>query len=346
MFSIGDKTRALDISWQALAKIGFALAIGWALFLVRDILLLALFALVVSFLFNPAINFLQEMRVPRTLAVLAVYLALFGALGSCLYLVVPVFMIETHQLVQLFPVYFEKVAPVLSGWGFAVFQSVDAFLAAIRDWVVGASSSILGSLAGFFGGILAMFMLVTAAIFFSLEECAVKNFILLLVPKEREAAVLAWWKRAQIKISGWFAVRLAGMLAVGSFTSLACWALNIRYPVFLGFFAGVADIIPFVGPIAAAAIIAVVALIDSWQKAVLAVAIFTIIQQLENNLVIPLLSKKFIEFPAILVLLSLLVGETLWGLAGAILAIPLFGILYDFVREYLMKHKKIASCKT
>lgn len=144
-----------------------------------------------------------------------------------------------------------------------------------------------------------------------------------------------------MKISGWFAVRLAGMLAVGVFTSLACWALDIRYPVFLGFFAGVADIVPFIGPIASGAVIALVALLDSWQKAAAAIAIFTIIQQLENNLVIPLLSKKFIEFPAILVLLSLLAGKAIWGVAGAILAIPLFGVLYDFVRDYLMRNKRL-----
>lgn len=346
MFSARNKTKTFDISWSALLKIGFALAVGWALYLARDILLLALFALVISFLFNPAINFLEKMKFSRTLAVLAVYLALFGGLGVSIYLVVPVFMIETQQLGQLFPVYFEKVAPVLSEWGFAIFQSMDVFIATIRDWVMDASYSIIGSIAGIFGGVMAMFMLITAAIFFSLEECGMRKFVLLLAPKEHEKSVLVWWERAQVKISGWFAVRLAGMLAVGSFTSLACWALDIRYPVFLGFFAGVADIIPFVGPAVSGAIIAIVALIDSWQKAALAVGIFIVIQQLENNLVIPLLSKKFMEFPAILVLLSLLVGDVLWGLAGAILAIPLFGILYDFVRDYLMKHKQVLSCKT
>jgi predicted PurR-regulated permease PerM len=151
--------------------------------------------------------------------------------------------------------------------------------------------------------------------------------------------VLAWWEKAQIKISGWFAVRFAGMLAVGVLTALSCWALGVRYPVFLGFLAGIADIIPFVGPLFAGAVIILAGLLDSWQKAMLAVLIFTLIQQLENNLIIPLLSKRFIEFPAILVLFSIMVGQTLWGLAGAILMIPLFGIFYDFARDYLAKNK-------
>jgi len=64
------------------------------------------------------------------------------------------------------------------------------------------------------------------------------------------------------------------------------------------------------------------ALIDSWQKAVLIIILFTIIQQIESNIIIPLLTRKFMDFPAILVLASIFIGENLWGIAGAILAIP------------------------
>jgi predicted PurR-regulated permease PerM len=309
--------------------------------LARNVLLLALFGLIISALFNPAINLLVKSRIPSTAATLVIYSLVFGLLGSAIYLVAPIFIIETQQLGQMFPAYFEKFAPVLSGLGFAIFQSMDAFVAAIRDWLVGASSSIAGSLAAVFGGIMATVTVIAAALFFSLEEDGVKRFILLAVPKKHEKTALIWWERAQVKISGWFLVRFSGMVAVGLLTSLVCWALDIRYPIFLGFIAGIADIIPFIGPLAAGAVIALSALLDFWQTALLAVALFFLIQQLENNLMIPLLSKKFIEFPAILVLISILVGDALWGLAGAILMIPLLGILYDFVRDYLIKNKKL-----
>jgi predicted PurR-regulated permease PerM len=64
-----------------------------------------------------------------------------------------------------------------------------------------------------------------------------------------------------------------------------------------------------------------------------------IIHQVEGNIITPMLTKKFMEFPASLVLISLLVGQQLWGIMGAILAIPLFGIVYDFIREILKKRK-------
>lgn len=342
MFGItSNNNKTIDISWSALIKIGLALAVGWVLFLAREVLLLALFGLIISALFNPAINIMARTKIPRAAATIIVYFLVLGSLATAIYLLAPIFIIETQQFGQLFPAYFEKIAPFLSGLGFAIFQSMDAFVAAIRDWLVGASSSIIGSLAALFGGILTAITVITAALFFSLEENGIKRFIMLLVPKRHEKTALEWWERAQVKISGWFAVRFAGMAAVGLLTSLVCGALGIRYPIFLGFVAAIADIIPFVGPLFAAAVIALLALLDSWQVAAIAVFLFTVVQQLENNLIIPLLSKKFIEFPAILVLLSILVGDALWGLAGAILAIPLFGILYDFVKDYLIKIKKI-----
>jgi len=339
MFNINGKQKAFDISWVAILKIAAALAIGYALYLIRDVLLLALFGLIISVLFNPAIDFLQKFRISRITATLLVYFSVFGALATLIYLLAPFIMVETQQMGQLFPAYFEKFAPFLSGLGFAIFQSMDAFIAAIRDWLVGASSSIIGSLASVFGGIFTMLLVFTIAVFFSLEEKGIKEFILLVVSEKHEKTVLLWWEKAQIKISGWFVVRFAGMLAVGLLSSLACWALNIRYPFFLGFIAGIADIVPFLGPLIAGALMAMLALLDSWQKALIIVVVFTIIQQVENNLMIPLLAKKFIEFPAILVLISLLVGESLWGLAGAILAIPLFGLFYDFTRDYLIRNK-------
>lgn len=161
----------------------------------------------------------------------------------------------------------------------------------------------------------------------------------MIIPKRHEQYALNIWNKSQIKVSGWFVIRVAVMFLVGVLTSLSCYALKINYPVLLGFIAGILDIIPFIGPIFSGFLLAMFALIDSWQKAVLIIILFTIIQQIESNIIIPLLTRKFMDFPAILVLASIFIGENLWGIAGAILAIPFFGVVYDVTREYLERHK-------
>lgn len=330
---------SLDISWGAVLKISVAVVFIYSLYTIREVLLVVFFSLVVSLLFNPAIDLLQKLRVSRVAATSFVYFVTLGLVGSAIYLVSPVFMVEIQQLARLFPVYFERVSPLLSGLGFDIFRSMDAFIAAMQSWLVGASSSIAGSIASIFGGVFLTATVFTIAFFFSLEERGIEKLIRLVTPKKHEKYALDIWNKSQIKISGWFIIRVVGMVSIGLLTSLSCYAIGIEYPVFLGFIAGVLDIIPFIGPIVAAFLLAMFALIDSWQKAVLIVAVFTFIQQLENYLIIPFLARKFMDFPGILVLISIFIGETLWGMAGAILAIPLFGVFHDVVRDYLERHK-------
>ena len=142
MFPIKRKT-VFDISWGSLAKIGVALALGWGVYLSRDVLVMAFSGLIISALFNPAVDFLERAKISRPVAVFLVYFSIFGSLGAGIYLVAPFFIAETQQLGQLFPMYFNW-RPFLSGLGFAVFGSMDAPVAAVRDWLVSVLLSRFG----------------------------------------------------------------------------------------------------------------------------------------------------------------------------------------------------------
>jgi predicted PurR-regulated permease PerM len=123
-------------------------------------------------------------------------------------------------------------------------------------------------------------------------------------------------------------------------TFLALKLFNINYASSLSLFAGVTNIIPILGPILAGAIITILAFLDYWPKALFILIAFILIQQIEGNLLSPILTKKFIGLPPVLVLLAVLMGGKLWGILGAILAIPLAGIIYEFLRDFLKKRKE------
>jgi predicted PurR-regulated permease PerM len=305
--------------------------------LIKDILVYILFGLIISVLLGPAIDFFQRLKLPRTLATFVVYVAIFGFIGLVIYSISPIFIIEIQHFSQNFPIYFGKVSPMLSGLGFDVFQSTETFTAALKDWLVGASSSIISSVASIFGGILLSLTVFTIAIFFSLEENGIENFIIIMFPKKYEKTMLDAWKRTQRKISGWFAARFLSMLVVGILVALICIILGIRYPILFGILAAIADIVPFIGPVLSGSVITLFALTQSWQMAVIIAVAFVVIHAAEANIVMPILSTKLINLPAVLVIVSLLIGERLWGPVGAILAIPLFGIFYDFTIDYLQK---------
>jgi len=334
----GDKV--LDISWGTILKISLAFLIFYIIYLVKDILVWFIFALIISVLFNPAVTFLQRIKVPRILAVIFIYVAIFGILGLFVYWMAPVFFSEIQQFSQLFPQYFEKIAPPLRDLGVEAFENMESFSQALGSILQKASSDILSALAVFFGGVGSTIFVLSIALFLSLEGKWVERVIGLLSPRKYEAYVLALWERSQTKVAGWFGSRILLALFVGVAVFIMLHLFNVEYALSLALLAGVLDFIPVLGPVFAGAVAFIFIVLDSWVKAIFVLIGFVLIQQIEGNILSPILTRKFVGLPPVLVLLSLAIGAKLLGILGAVLAIPLAGIIFEFLRDFLRKKKE------
>ncbi|MBI2038487.1 MAG: AI-2E family transporter [Candidatus Nealsonbacteria bacterium] len=330
----------LDISWKTIFKMvitGFSL---YLIFLLRDVLVLIIFALIISILFNPAIEFLQRYKIPRILAAVLIYIGMFSILGFFVYLTIPVFVAELKQFSQFFPQYFEKLAPPLKGLGLETFNSFDSFVNGLGEMAVKASSSIFSAVSMIFGGIFSTIIIFTIAIFLSFEEKAIEKMVATFSPKKYEAYILDLWHRSQTKVSAWFGSKILTALFIGVFTFIACKILAVKYAISFAFIAGIFNIIPLFGPIVSGAVIFIFTALDSWTKAIFIMIAFVLLQQIEGNIITPILTRKFVGIPAVLVLIALLVGSQLWGVLGAILAIPLAGVMFEFLKDFLKKKKE------
>jgi predicted PurR-regulated permease PerM len=338
---MNSNEKILDISWGGIFKVVFVVFFIYFLFLLGDILIWIITALIISILFNPAIDFLQKIKLPRVLAAGLIYLLFFGILGLSIYLISLPLITEIRQFIEMFPYYFEKIAPhLLQGLGYEVFKDFETFIGAFEKWLIDASANILAALSAIFGGVLAAFAIFSIAFFFSLEERWTEKVINLIFPKKHEDIAFNIWERSQQKISGWFGVRILGCIFVGLTSFLTLKLLGVDYAFSLGLFAGITNIIPFLGPILAGVLIAFLVLLEDWFKAIIVLIAFFLIQQIEGNILTPILSKKLIGLPPVLVVISLIVGGKLWGFLGAILAIPLFGIIFEFLKEFLQKKRE------
>ncbi|MFH1424016.1 MAG: AI-2E family transporter [Candidatus Nealsonbacteria bacterium] len=334
------ESKILDISWEAILKMAVALFTFYLIYLIRDILIWVIFGLIISVLFNPAIDFLQKKHFPRILATILVYVTLFIATGFLIYSVAPLFVTEIQQFSQFFPEYFEKLSMPLRGLGIEAFENIDAFTKTFEQGLTKASANIFSAVGAIFGGIFSAVTIFTIALFLSLEEKSLDRVIGILTPKKYEAFALNLWARSQKKVSGWFGSRILCCLFVGLTTYLACYVLNIKYAVSFGLLAGVLNMIPIIGPVVVGVAVAMLVAATSWTKAVFFIVAFVIIQQIEGNILSPVLTKKFIGLPPVLVLISVMVGGKLWGFMGALLAIPVAGILFEFLRDFLKKRKE------
>ena len=335
-----SENRILDISWGTILKISAAVIGFYVLYLIRDLLIWFIFAVTISILFDPIIDFLQRKRVPRGLAVAFVYLSAFGFLALAIFLTAPLFVAEINQFAKLFPQYFEKISPSLRGLGMDSFDSLESFTIAFGKTFEGMTGNVFDSLFSVFGGIFSTIFVITIAIFLSLEEKSIEKTMIFIFPKKHEAYASRLWEKCQKKVSSWFGIRLLGSVFVGVTCYIALVLFNVVYPLSLALMAGALEIIPVIGPLVAGAIVFLFVSADSMLKATFVLLFFVLIQQIEGNVLTPVLTKKLIGLPPALVLVALAIGGELWGIAGAVLTIPLFGLLFEFLKDFLKKRKE------
>lgn len=335
-----NSEKVLDISWGTIFKIGITALVVYVLFLTRGILVWVLFGVIISVLFDPAIDFLSRRRVPRVVSTFALYLAVFGVIAFIIYSAAPVLINEIQRFSQLFPRYFETISPIFRGLGVAAFSDIQTFIDAISGGIEGVASNVFSALFSIFGGIFATFFVLSIAIFLSLEDKGIERAISVFFPKKYEAFALDLWAKSQRKVSAWFASRLVASIFVAVASYIVLLLFNAKYPFSLGMISGVLNFIPIVGPLLAGGLVAVIVALDSAMKAVFVVLAFVLIQQIEGSILTPLLTRKLIGLSPVIVLIALAIGGELWGMVGAILAIPIAGILFEFLRDFLKKRKE------
>ncbi|HDL75030.1 MAG TPA: AI-2E family transporter [bacterium] len=333
------KQSTLDISWGTIFRVALAIICFYLLYLIKDILVWFLFALIISVLFEPMIVFFQKRKVPRKLSVVFIYFGFFSILAFLIYLITPLFISEIHQFSQFFPQYFEEFSPFLRGLGLEAFENLEKFIEISSQTLNGMSSNFFSALFAIFGGVFSTLFVITLSAFLSLEYKGIEKALVIAFPKKYESYVLSLWKKTRQKVIGWFGIKIIGVFFIGTVSFIGFLLFNVKYPSSLALIAGVLDFIPIIGPLIAGVIAFLFISMDSLTKAVFVLIFFTILQTIEANILIPILGRKLIGLPPVIVLIALAIGWTLFGLLGAILFTPLAAMIYEFTTDFLKKKK-------
>jgi len=333
--------QTLDISWQTISKVFIAGFVLYIFYLARDIVVLFFFALIISLLLDPAIEFLRKLRIPRIFAVTFVYLSLLALLGLIIYLTAPLFIFEIIQLSQNIPDYFERLNPILKSLGIEFAESYKDFTTNLISLLEESSASVFKAITSFFGGIYSTFVIFTLAFFISLEKKGPGVFLALLTPKKYEHYIITLFERAKSKVAGWFGARILSCVLVGVTSFIVFILFGIKFSFILALMSGLLNFVPYVGPLITLILtVLFVGVSHSWMIAWYIFIALLVIQEIENKFVTPLLMKKFINLPPVLVLMSLLIGGTIFGFFGTLFAVPVFGIIYEFSKEFLERRKE------
>jgi predicted PurR-regulated permease PerM len=328
----GPKRRA-DILFT-LCMLGVAY-LAWR---VRDVLLIiyvsALFAVVIT----PAIHLIQRVHIGRWhpgrgLAFLIILFALLACFSFFLIFAMPPILQNAREFARELPNQMANLTAKLRSLPLMSKvrpPNLEAFTGAIFSNTFGVAKGLAGGIFGLFTGII-----LTAYFVFSGRN--VFDWSMSLVSLEHRERLTATFLRAEKRMRHWLIGQGALMLILGASSALVFGLLHLRYFYALAVFAGLANIVPFVGPVTSAILASVVALTDSWQKLAGVLAFYLVYQQVENGFLTPRIMKTTVDLPPLAVIIALLLGGSLAGILGALVAVPTAALVAEFVQEYLVK---------
>lgn len=329
----------LDISWRAIFKIFIVAILFYILYLIRGVLVWMFLALIISILINPWINSLEKRRIPRSVGAPLVYFLLLFVIALLIYAMTPSLISELEFLSKNLLIYINEVPEFLNKMGINSLQDIAALNLSLQDSLIKVSSNIINVFSVLFGSVFAGITVFSMALFMSIEEREIIRGIKMVAPKGFEEDAISRWQRSQDQVVAWFGSRVFCAIAVTIMTFILCVSLDIKLALSLSIISGVLNFIPIIGPIASAVLVMTFALMDSWTKLVIAGIFLILIQQIETNILTPILTKRMVGLPNVLVLSSILIGGILGGIVGALLAIPFAGIFFEATKEYLYRKK-------
>jgi predicted PurR-regulated permease PerM len=329
--------KILDLSWQSIFRISAFLFLVYLIYLVKDVLILAFFAFVLSFLAEPAISFLEKRRISRLISVCFFYLCLFSFLGFLTFFLVSPIFSESQKFIHSLPQYFEKISPTLRNLGILASENFEDLLKTFQEWLIKASKSIFSAIFTIFGGIFSTLTVFFLALFISLEKKIGEKLIRFFSPREKEETLLEVFQRCQEKVSAWFGTRILSCFFVFLLTLISLKVFKIDYAFSLSLLSGFLNIVPILGPLISGILIFFFSLLNSLEKALFASLAFILIQLIDGNILGPILTKKFVGLSPFLTLISLLIGGKILGFWGAIFSIPLMAVVVEVTKEFFKK---------
>lgn len=348
-----DKEIRVSITMGTVISALLVVAGAYVLWLLRDLALLVLTAIVIASAIEPGIAFIIQYRIPRFVAALLVYIFVFGSVFSVLYLFFPPIVTDTADFLSAMPRYLDtiNVTNPLSSSGGATSavgaqsqtQSFIQTLLSFQSVFTSNSSSILQLFVTFFGGIFSLVLVIVLSFYFALQDTGVDDFLRLIMPIEHEEYAVDLWKRSQKKIGLWMQGQILLSVIVGILIYLGLLIIGIPYALLLSVFTAMAEIIPIFGSIIAGIVVVIVGYSDGGVAlAAIVAGLFVVVNQFESNLIYPLIVKKIVGVPPLLVIVALIAGYTLAGFLGAALSVPVAAVLLEFISDFDKRKRRVA----
>lgn len=332
---------SIQFTTGGIIKTCVILFLMYLLFVLKDLVLILLTSVIIASAIEPATKFLMNKNIPRSLAVIMIYLAIIVSITGLAAALLPALAQDVKTMITTIPNYIEAVTPQdlekIPGLSIIFNETTLSDTALLKDlgkYTGQATFGFFETVGTVFGSIFSFVLIFVISFYLAVQNDGVASFLRVVTPLKHEPYILNLWKRSQKKIGLWMQGQLLLGVIVGVLTYLGLMILGVQNALLLAILAGMFELIPIFGPLLAAIPAVGLALIqDGFTLALVVLGLYLIIQQFENHLIHPLVVKKIVGIPSLLAILALIIGAQLAGFLGMIIAVPLAAVLMEYLTD-------------
>ncbi len=293
----------------------------------------------IAAILTPAVDFLdRRLKMPRVLATLIVFLLGLAAMAAMLYSFIRPLVDQAYEFSDNLPTYVEEAKAGQGPVGglverFDLDTYVERNQEKLRATVTGAGGPAAKFASGIFSTLAAVVTILVLIFLLLLEGPKVIDGILRLIPPKQRDRVRRVARDSNRAITGYMFGNLAISVIAGVSTYLMLSVVGVPFRGVLALWVAFADLIPLIGATLGAVVVSAVAFLDSPRTGVAVLIFFILYQQFENHVLQVSIMSRTVDLNPLAVMASVLVGVELFGILGALLAIPAGGVLQVICRD-------------
>lgn len=300
----------------------FIIALTWIVVDLRAIIVSIFLAYIIMAAVLPAVDYLREKRLPKVFAVLIPYLAIIVAIFLLILPLVPFVAEQIQSLINSFPRFIDMSAET-----FGITIDPGQLRGYINSEINNLGKSALNVTTQVFGGLFSVITVFVVSFYLLMYNDSYKRFMASLFHKNDREYVQTTLNHINDKLGAWMRGQILLSIIIGLLSWIGLTILGLPYALPLALLAGLLEVVPTVGPILSSIPAIIIALTVSPTMALTVTVLYILIQTLENQLLVPKVMQKAVGLNPVVVILSIMIGTKLMGIAGALLAIPFVSLM-------------------
>ncbi|MCR4326929.1 MAG: AI-2E family transporter [Candidatus Roizmanbacteria bacterium] len=327
---MSDRTFRVEVTARTILFTVSIILLLYTFWFIRGIIFLLFAAFTLMSALRPIVDRLEGVKIPRIVGAVAVMIAFVSLLSFLMFNAIPPLVV---QMSEFFIYVYKQTAHALLQYGQEL--SLEAFFKTtnLPQVIPNVTTIVTDVLGGVLGNIFSFISLIFFTVYLLVDIKHLRDALGRFLSPGQTKATMETAASIEQKLGAWVRGQAVLMIIIGVFTYIGLTIVGVPYALPLAIIAGFLELFPYIGPILSTIPAFFVAVNTSWLLGVAVIALYLIVQQLENNVIVPVVMRRAVGIPPLFVLLSLMIGQKLFGFAGVLLAVPIVAAVTIVIQE-------------